>query len=295
MIAFGCSITSPEIYARCAEPGIRLAAEAGSEIFVVAASGPLARTYNLILAKAAARDDLEALVLVHQDAELLDPDLCGKLRRALADPDVAVVGCVGATGADSIAWWDGAVTWGSTVYRYGELGGGEISLDGGEPPSRTATREVDSVYGFLLALSPWAVRTLRFDETLGRLHGYDFDLCRQARAAGRRVLVADIPIAHHHALQLVPEPDVWIESHIVAAEKWDRGPADGDWKQRARRAEAEAAASRLLGASKLLQAYARAQHHEYELAAITETASWRITAPLRRLNALLATRRRRRT
>ena len=35
--------------------------------------------------------------------------------------------------------------------------------------------EVDSIDGFVMALSPWVVRNLRFDESLGQLHGYDFD------------------------------------------------------------------------------------------------------------------------
>ena len=41
-----------------------------------------------------------------------------------------------------------------------------------------------------MVLSPWAVRELRFDESLGKLHGYDFDICMQARAAGKKVVDA---------------------------------------------------------------------------------------------------------
>ena len=69
-----------------------------------------------------------------------------------------------------------------------ELGGGEVPWpdDGGRPPC-APIGEVDSVYGLLLALSPWAVRNLRFDESLGPRYGHDFDLCAQARAAGRKV------------------------------------------------------------------------------------------------------------
>jgi hypothetical protein len=96
MIAFGTSITSPEAYRRYAEPGIRRAAEPNSEVYAFAASGSIFRSYNLLLDTAAARDDLEALVLVHQDAEIVDADFCDKVRRALRDPDVGVVGCVGA-------------------------------------------------------------------------------------------------------------------------------------------------------------------------------------------------------
>jgi hypothetical protein len=289
MIAFGSSITIPEVFERCAKPGIELAAEADSRVFAHAAAGSIARGYNLILEQAAGLEDLEAVVLVHQDAEIVDPDFCQKLRRALRDEQVGVVGCVGATGVRSIAWWEGTVTWTSCFYRYGELGGGEVSWNGDRSQGRTG--EVDTLYGVLLALSPWTVRNIRFDEALGPLHGYDFDLCQQVRTAGRKVVTEDLRVAHHHSLDLIADPHVWSEAHMIAAEKWDgRMPssaeAEADWKQRARRAEAEAAAARLLAASRLLQVYASAQAHEDQLGEITETPSWRLTEPLRRLNAL---------
>src|SRR5581483_2444755 len=125
MIVFGCSITQPDTYRRCAEPGIRLLAEPDSEIVANAAAGSLARSYNLIMNQAAEHDDLEALVLVHQDAEIVDPEFCSKLRAALKDPDVGAVGLVGAIDVRSIAWWEGSVTWASFSHRYTEFGGGE--------------------------------------------------------------------------------------------------------------------------------------------------------------------------
>jgi hypothetical protein len=293
VIAFGSSMTSPDIYKRWAQPGIQLAAEPDSQVFAFQAAGSIFRSYNLILDQAAALDDLEALVLVHQDAEIVDPDFCARLRRALSDPQVGVVGCVGASGVSNFAWWEGSVTWGSSFYRYGELGGGELSgatWNGNERSARTG--DVDVVHGFLLALPPWTVRSIRFDESLGTLlHGYDVDLCMQVRAAGRKVMVADLKVAHHHSLDLVTEPETWVTAHVRLAEKWEGrvgnldSPA-GDWKERARRAEAEAAAARLLVSSKQLQRHAGDEKHEHDLERITETPSWRITAPLRRLNAL---------
>lgn len=296
MIAFGSSITSPEVFERCAKPGIELAAETDSKVFAHAAAGPIARGYNLILEQTAGLEDLEAVVLVHQDAEIVDPEFCPKLRRALRDEQVGVVGCLGATGVRSIAWWEGTVTWSSSFYRYGELGGGDLSWNGDRPDVRTG--EVDTLYGVILALSPWTVRNIRFDEALGPLHGYDFDLCQQVRAAGRKVVTEDLRVAHHHSLDLIADPPIWSEAHMIAAEKWDGrmpsgGEAETDWKQRARRAEAEAAAARLLAASRLLQVYARAQAQEERLGEMTNTSSWRITEPLRRLNALRKAVRRR--
>jgi Glycosyltransferase like family len=287
MIAFGASITSPEIFERWAKPGIHLAAEPDSEVLTFQAAGSIFRSYNLLLERAAGFAGLEALVLVHQDTEIVDPDFCSKLRRALRDPQVAVVGCVGATGVDNIAWWDGSVTWGAASYRYGEHGGGEMSWTGADRPPR----KVDTLHGFMLALSPWAVRAFRFDEWLGTLHGYDFDLCRQVRAAGRNVVTEDLAVVHHHSLDLVTKAEPWVAAHIRVAEKWE--DRTEDWKQRARRAEAEAAAARLLVASKQLQADAGTELHDKRLRTVTDSASWRITAPLRRLNALRASVKRR--
>jgi Glycosyltransferase like family len=294
MIVFACSITDPETYRSCAEPGIRLAAERDSEVIANAAAGSLFRSYNLVLDMVAGRDDVEALVLLHQDAEIADPAFCPKLRAALADPDVGVVGCVGAIGVRSIAWWEGSVTWASFVHRYRELGGGDLpafSWNGGDTPAYARTGDVDTVDGFVLALSPWTVRNVRFDESLGQLHGYDFDFCLQVRSAGRKVVTADFKVIHHHSLELIGHPEAWIEAHMRVAEKWDGrmphvGEAGGSWKDRARRAEAEAAAARAQAVSIQLQSDAR-------LKEMAESTSWRLTEPLRRLNALRRAVRRR--
>jgi hypothetical protein len=293
VIFFASSITDPEIYGRCAEPGIRRAAEPNSEVIANAAAGSLFRSYNLILDTVAEHHDLEALVLLHQDAEIADDGFCGKLRRALAEPDVGVVGCVGAIGVRSIAWWEGSVTWASFTHRYGELGGGELpafSWNGSRMPAYARTGEVDTVDGFVLGLSPWVVRNLRFDESLGQLHGYDFDFCLQVRAAGRKVVTADFKVVHHHSLELISDTEAWIQAHMRVAEKWDGkmpqvGAAGGTWKERARRAEAEAAATRALAVSTQLKSDARLRQLERDLAETTESVSWRITEPLRRVNA----------
>ena len=144
---------------------------------------------------------------------------------------------------------------------------------------------MDTVDGFLLVLSPWTVRNIRFDESLGRLHGYDVDFCLQVRAAGRKVVTADFHAIHNHSLDLVSEPDEWVEAHMRVADKWDGrmpgvGQGGGDWKQRARRAEAEAEAARATVVSKQLLYDAR----ERAIEEFRESISWRITAPLRGAN-----------
>lgn len=291
MIAFGTAITRPDVYRLCAEPGIRRAAEADSEVFAMASVGSIFQSYNALLDKAAAREDLDALVLVHQDAEIVDVDFCARARRALAEPSVAVAGCVGAVGVRSIAWWEGSVTCASFIHRHDSHGGGDLpafSWAWGDAPPYARTGEVDTLDGFLLVVSPWAVRNLRFDESLGRLHGYDVDFCLQARAAGRKVVTADFRAIHHHPLEPFSDAEEWIAAHMAVAEKWDGriagfGTAPGGWKDRALGAEAERDAARVIDHSNALISSARVRVLEHDLDETTGSISWRIAAPLRRL------------
>ena len=73
------------------------------------------------------------------------------------------------------------------------------------------------------------------------------------------------------------------------AEKWDGrmpgvGHGGGDWKQRARRAEAESEAWHAVAHSKELQREARERELQRELDSYKKSFSWRMTSPLRKLN-----------
>jgi Glycosyltransferase like family len=300
VIVFGSSVTSPEDYARYAEPGIRRAGEPDSLVLSRPAEGSIFSNYNAIMEKATAIEGLEALVLLHQDAEIVDARFCEKLRMALDDPDVGVVGCVGAVGVRSIAWWEGSVTWASFIHRYGEFGGGDspsVTWDESESAPYARLGEVDTVDGFVLVCSPWVVHNVRFDESLGQaLHGYDFDFCLQVRAAGRKVVTADFKVVHNHSLNLASDLDHWSDAHMAVCEKWDGkmpgvGFAGGDWRYRARRAEAEAAVTRAVAMSTRLKQAASVMQHERAMGEMTESLSWRLTAPLRRIRAFQRDRR----
>jgi hypothetical protein len=295
MIAFGSSITDPVMYDKACGPGIALAKEADSAVLARAAAGSIFRSYNLIMDQAAELEGLEALVLLHQDSQIADPAFCAKIRAALEDPEVGVVGAVGAVGVRSIAWWDGSVTWASFTHRYEEFGGGDVPAFGWNGQPKPAYAEigtpVDTVDGFVMVLSPWVVENLRFDESLGMLHGYDFDFCLTVREAGKKCVTADLQVIHHHTLDLVSNPETWIAAHIAIAEKWDgRMPGVGaalgdDWKQRARQAEAEAAVHRTMARAEELKRHAAVKELE-------DSISWRITRPLRVANRVKRSLRR---
>jgi hypothetical protein len=194
-------------------------------------------------------------------------------------------------GVQSIAYWDGSVTWGSFTQVYREWGGGDVpalTWNEDDIPAYARTGEVDALDGFVLAMSPWAVNNLRFDESLGEFHGYDFDICLQARAAGKKVVTENLRVIHHHSLKLLKDPESWKLAHARVAEKWDGripgvGEQPGDWKERARRAEADAAAARLRNRATGLERDAKLLELERELEDIKNSSSWVLTTPARAL------------
>jgi GT2 family glycosyltransferase len=296
MIAFAVAVTKDEEYEQYAKPGLERSREPDSELIVLSATNSLFRSYNTLLAEARKLEDLEALVLVHQDTELVDDDFCEKIRRALEDPDVAIVGCAGAIDVRSIAYWEGSVTWGSFVHRYKEYGGGEIeaiSWDLTKAPDYVRTGEVDSIDGFAMAFSPWAVAELEFDESLGRIHGYDLDICLQARAKGKKVVTTDFRAVHHHSLELIRDTEDWIQAHMTLSRKWEgKFPgigfgSDVDWEYRARRAEAEASMARKQAGAAGHVRDAKVREIRRDLDRAHSSVSWRMTAPLRSWKARL--------
>lgn len=207
MIAFAACVASPEKFARFAAPGLRLAAEPDSPVLEATAHRSIFEAYNEVLDALAGREDLEALVLLHEDTEIADPGLCATLRRAFADPGVALVGAIGACGVTSIAWWEGE-------------GRGRVRETRGLIDFGGGGHDVDAVDGLLIAMSPWAVRELRFDcERFTGFHAYDIDICFQARAAGRRVRVEDLRVLHHTKGGYGDEA-AWREADRRWREKW---------------------------------------------------------------------------
>jgi hypothetical protein len=211
VIAFAACVGSPDKLSRFAAPGLHRAMEPGCVFAELTTERSIHEAYNEALEHFAGYEELEALVLLHEDCELLDPDFCDRVRAALADPTVAIAGPVGARGVNGLAWWEGEI-----VGRAAETRGvveGDLS-----------DRDVDALDGLLLVLSPWAVRTLRCDvATFTGFHAYDVDLCFQARREGRRVVTAPLSV-FHHTKGGYGDPAAWQAADAAFRRKWASTP-----------------------------------------------------------------------
>ena len=252
MIVFGCAITSRRKFGRCAEPGIRRAAEPDSVVLARPSEVTLSRAYNELLDEVAGHDSVEGLVLLHQDLEITNAGFADAVRGYLADPEVAILGAAGAENVRGLTWWEPGPVVGDYGWAYERDGGGSVAMDNWTNyTAATGAHPVDAVDGMLMIFSPWAIQNLRFDEEIDpSAHGYDIDICLQARAAGRKVIVGGgLGVIHHHELEVLTDSSDWIEAHIRVADKWaDRFESENgstDWKLRARRAEAEAGAAKI--------------------------------------------------
>ena len=206
MIAFAACIGTQETFERYARPCLAHVAEPDSPLAEIETDSIFAG-YNEALDAFYAYDDLEALVLLHEDVAIEDPAFCAKVRARLSDPSVAVIGAIGATGIRSLCWWEGEIR-------------GRVWETRGLIDHGAGCHDVEALDGLLMVLSPWAVRNLRFDsESFHGFHGYDVDFCLQARAAGRRVLTEDLVVFHHTRGGIGNEADFW-EADLRLRRKW---------------------------------------------------------------------------
>lgn len=144
----------------------------------------IAHAYNTILDRAISHPDCQALILVHDDVQVVDGSFRGKILAALSEPQVGIVGPIGGANLTSARWWNARRLAGRVYETRGDISLGSLVAD------------VDVVDGLLLALNRNALEHVRFDEQLTGFHGYDIDICLQARANGLRVVVRPIDVIH---------------------------------------------------------------------------------------------------
>jgi hypothetical protein len=210
VIAFVAAVSDPERYEAHAAAGVERVREPDSRVMAIPCDGPPQPGLNAALDELAGLADLEAAVLLHEDVHLLDLDTAAIVRRAFGDPRVAVAGPIGARGVDGLAWWEGH---GVGHCETPHMPGGAVWGVESEGP-------VDALDGIVLCLSPWAVRTLRFADYLSAdFHGYDVDLCFQARHHGREVRVIELAVRHEHG-PLFRGTDRWIRNELRFRHRW---------------------------------------------------------------------------
>jgi Glycosyltransferase like family len=214
MIAFGVPVTDVSAYERFALPAIRRVAEADS--LILTRSGvSIQQAYNEMLDEAAASAELEAVVLLHQDIVIDQPDFNARLRSVLAEDEVGLVGVVGARGVSRIGWFEGT----EPIGRIGALVFDDLLRLGWREPFEPY--DVDAIDGSLIAFSPWAVRNLRFDMRFAEsFFGYDSDISLQARACGKRVVVADLWLVHDSIGKIAERRGSWVRAAIEFDRKW---------------------------------------------------------------------------
>jgi hypothetical protein len=204
-IVYGCCVGSWEKFYRWVQPRVPY----GRQLIALDEQRSISEAYNTVLDEARyERTETPAVILVHDDLEMVDPDTEEKVLKALAEDDVAIVGVCG--GGPSMSWWDhdpiGHQTTDSLHLEFGDRREGDVHV----------------VEGSFFAFSPWAVEHLRFDQAYEFL-GYD-DVCLLAkRVYNKRVVVADID-THHHSTVGFKSPEVqtmWYESEKIWASKWD--------------------------------------------------------------------------
>ena len=180
MIGYGCCVGSWDKLAANVIPRIGAA-----PLVAISGQTSIVTAYNRII-ETYGWDELgtlDALILLHDDLEITDPDAEAKFLAALEDPTVGLVGVAGGGGA-SIYWW------------CHEPVGHQLTdrrlIDFGQ-----RTGDVTLIEGSVMALSPWLIGNLRFDPRFTGFHGYD-EIGMQVTAAGKRVVVVDVDTHHHN-------------------------------------------------------------------------------------------------
>jgi hypothetical protein len=207
MIGYGCCVGSWDKFTANVAPRTR-----DRPMVALAGQSGIVRAYNAIIDAYSwpAQGNLDAVILLHDDLEITDPDAETKLLAPLADPDVALVGVAGG-GGDSLYWWNHE----PVGHQLTDV----MNIDFG-----TREGEVTLIEGSLMVLSPWLLTHLRFDAQFTGYHGYD-EIGMQVRAAGKKVVVVDVDTHHHNPMGYASEESAATcrEAARLYQQKWGLG------------------------------------------------------------------------
>lgn len=220
MIAFATAVSDQSTYEEVALKGIERAAEPDSMILTRRGYDSIQQPYNEMMDEAAAWPSLEALVLLHQDLELLDDSLPGRVRRVFEEPDVGLLGVLGGRLTRFHCWLTPDRPFGFAI--------GPNPRPLRDPRISVGAHQVDMVDGAAIVAAPWVVRTIRFAEALAtQFHGYDTDISRRVVAHGGRVMCEDVPCRHHTTLKA--DYDAQRVAGVMLARMWDPTMRPREW------------------------------------------------------------------
>ena len=183
-IAYGCCVGSWDKFRRYVHPRV----DGRGRVITMWGYDSIVAAYNSILdAVTEPNQSLpDALILLHDDLELTDPNAEDKFLSILrSDDNIALVGVAGG-GGDSLYWWEHDPV--------GHQQTDVMNIDFGR-----RTGDVTLIEGSCMVFSPWAMLELRFDPRFDDFHGYD-EIAMAARQAGKRVVVADVDTHHHNPM-----------------------------------------------------------------------------------------------
>lgn len=181
---------------------------AGRPVIAVSGQTSIAVAYNAILEAAEWMTDLDLLIIQHDDLEITDPN-CETKFQAAADAGADVMGVAGGRGCTSIAWWN--------LDPIGHQRTDAMTIDWG-----VRAGPVELLEGSLLAFTRRAC-ALRFDTTYPGFHGYDADICMQARDQDLGVAVVDVDTHHHNPMGFkTAESHLdWLAADRRFRQKWE--------------------------------------------------------------------------
>jgi GT2 family glycosyltransferase len=183
----------------------------GRPLLALSGQTSIAVAYEAIR-RAALVQDVEILVLLHDDLEPIDPDFEKKIIAGLTEDDFdppRIVGVAGGGIDAGVAWWlddpAGRQRTDAQMIDFGRRAG-----------------HVDVLEGSVLALSRWALERVAFDPIYPGFHGYDVDICMQVWKAGGRVAVVDVDTWHHTPMGFKTEQSNldWQAADRIFREKW---------------------------------------------------------------------------
>ena len=138
-----------ERYRAVALPSIERVASPDDILLTESGERGICNAYNRLIERARSEPSCEALVLLHDDCEIVDGNFRAKAIANCSRTGVGVTGVVGGKGLRDLAWWRGRGTAGAVFETRGYISEGSRQAD------------VDAVDGLLMILSPEAFRNSR--------------------------------------------------------------------------------------------------------------------------------------